>query len=512
MNTVLNPTEKCVLTSLYSILIVSGSYGNLCVIFGILSCRRNRQRPSNVFNVGLAVCDLFSCCCIGSFQLFSLLTEGTIESSPVLTCQNWIVIMYSLQGISILSLSIICADRFIALRFPYGYGSLLTLKRAVFVVLLCWLESIFTFLPLGVVNGWTSYEKVEGISCGVVWKELPFCYILFIGILNLFMPGFVVTASNCVVFRIARSQSRKLLSLKSRFSCAPSKENATVERSSGRLQRKVGVVLYLSRFYKGVRFRSKVLPNLPTAQSEVITPSHHILRRDTASKGDRKRFKEILRRERSPFPTNILTRLKISTEKNRNDSATIPFETANLKTIADVSVVDSSAKLDSQVNIEFCEIDAFENATPNQQASHLEGNLIPSSTPNQQESHLEGNLIPSIVGSSDKTRGLSADSSSISVLHFAEKSTQEEERKEPKARISSSEWRIASSTLLIVICFVLSYSPWVIARLSLMLTSVNYKAIIVTSFVALASSLWNSCIVLTTRSDIRKHAKKYIYC
>ena len=525
---ILSQLEKEILIFLVAFYIIAGSYGNICVIFGIVLSKGNRHRPSNVFSLGLAVGDFLSCTCIGGFQLFSLLVEGEIFKNAIFTCRIVLVMIYALQAVSILSLTSMCADRFIALRFPYKYNALVTWQRASLAVFILWVECIVVFLPVGIVNGWASYENRTGICCGVIWKSLSAGYIAVMGSINLFIPGIIIGVSNCTVFYIARKQNRKLFNLKSRFLRAneitSEKSMATTRCKSHRdpfhddaLNHTQGENVR-DRFLNGAVKRTglgrRIFPKLSRTQSDTLVLHDHFSTDATRLRqGNKKRFQKIWRRKKLRCFDNVAIRL--------------PHWTGKPKSIGVVSCPKEPTQ--SQVDISHdCITTSFilqQNGSDNQRgeaekiqmhAGEKGANVKSCSNTSDAAGYRDAACVADAVGASD--RGSSAGSNG-SVAHghdamqLCAKQIENSKQKKISNLASKAEWKIASSTLLILICFVLSYIPWVVVRLSLMMTEPNYKAVVFTAFVALLSSFWNPYIILMTRSEIRRSARgSWFFC
>ncbi|XP_065071313.1 uncharacterized protein LOC135695991 [Rhopilema esculentum] len=512
-----NSIDRGILIVYFVILIVCGSYGNLCVIYGIVFSKANRTRPSNVFNLGLAFCDLLTCLFVGSFELSSLLKDGHLDGDAVSTCKGALFITYYLQGVSILSLASICVDRYIALRFPYKYSASVTTIVASSAVAILWAESFVAFLPIALINGWASYENMTGIACGVVWKNLHSGYVFFIGFFNMFLPAIAVIVSNCIVFSIARKHNRKLFRLKLQFYSNPS--NLTeIDEKKGDINgtrittgdRKMLVETFVSE-KSNVLENERICLEVEGQEADVScvlddksVSLEKSLQADTSDRVPvndnyhlKKRSNQVLPYHLVPKPNTFsrsLSPLKVNFTHSL-ESIGEEEEGACQEHFAEIREKGS-------IEVQCCTQNTSEGCAGNRHEHNpCFRNKIFSIQPAANWINSKLKVRPSV----SKKQMDSSFNNVGSDVFTTPKRPKMAKRQSPRG---PSEWKIASSTLLIAFCFLIAYFPWVVARLVLLFTKPCYKAIVYTTSFALSSGLWNPFIILFTRFEIRNVAKK----
>ena len=166
-----------ILIMLYVLMFVVGLIGNLLVIY-VFARNRKMQTVTNSFLVNLAICDLMVVCIC---MPFSVAYE---------TYTNWIYgkyickIVSFCQGISlvasVLTLFVISAERFYAIRRPLRARAFMSKSRSTNIITLVWLISVIVVLPLLFVRT-TEIEHILTFdigSCIEIWRtrELKHTY------------------------------------------------------------------------------------------------------------------------------------------------------------------------------------------------------------------------------------------------------------------------------------------------------------------------------------------------
>ena len=162
-------TGTLVLISLYALMIMVGLVGNFLVIY-VFARNRKMQTVTNSFLVNLAVCDLMV---VVICMPFSVATE---------TYTNWIYgdalckIVNFCQGISlvasVLTLAVISAERFYAIRRPLRARAFMSRKRISSIITTVWFLSGIAVMPLLIVRTTTTDHLLQFDigSCVEVWK------------------------------------------------------------------------------------------------------------------------------------------------------------------------------------------------------------------------------------------------------------------------------------------------------------------------------------------------------
>ncbi|XP_021362405.1 alpha-1A adrenergic receptor-like [Mizuhopecten yessoensis] len=124
-------------------------------------------------------------------------------------CQIAGIIHGTSVTISIWSLSLISIDRYLAIKKPLRYRSLLTVKRTYIIVSCLWIVALSTFfLPLPTKDSFIYYQfSEEELICGLYWEYKWFCVVtaVYIPVLS----GTILIFTNVSVMRKVVSVARR---------------------------------------------------------------------------------------------------------------------------------------------------------------------------------------------------------------------------------------------------------------------------------------------------------------
>lgn len=128
--------------------------GNSLVILAAFKSHR-LQRVTNLFIVSLATSDLLLGCAVLPFSITNEVL-GHYWIFGETWCSIWLAIDVWVCTASILNLCIISFDRYLAITRPIRYMSIMTKRKARFLIALCWILSfIICFPPL---IGWNEHH------------------------------------------------------------------------------------------------------------------------------------------------------------------------------------------------------------------------------------------------------------------------------------------------------------------------------------------------------------------
>ncbi|XP_064633692.1 QRFP-like peptide receptor [Lineus longissimus] len=175
---------------LYILTFLSGLLGNVLVIFVFWRNRRMRT-VTNSFLVNLAVCDLMVVCICMPFTLAVDVYTNWIYGDVMCKIVNFT------QGLSvsssILTLSVISAERFMAINKPLKARAFLTRQRAYKILFVLWLVSGIIVLPELIFRHDRIIETifvVELRACVETWYPpgLKYAYVFSLLILTYLIP------------------------------------------------------------------------------------------------------------------------------------------------------------------------------------------------------------------------------------------------------------------------------------------------------------------------------------
>ena len=165
-------TLHLILIVLYAIIFVIGFISNILVIYFVLLYKR-MQTMTNKFLTNLAVADLLAvliCVPVNMGHLYS--PHGYIFGEII--CKFSPFIQGVSVSVSILTLTIISADRYYIIYKPFKARVSCTNKRIKLAVSIIWLVSLFIMSPLLIVNKLENRLKPLGIDLPMCVEDWPY--------------------------------------------------------------------------------------------------------------------------------------------------------------------------------------------------------------------------------------------------------------------------------------------------------------------------------------------------
>ena len=179
-----NDPSVIALIFLYSVSFLTGLMGNFLVIF--MYWRNRRMRTiTNSFLLNLAVCDLMVVCICMPFTLAVDVYSNWIYGDVLCKLVNFT------QGVSVsssvLTLSVISAERFLAIKKPLKARAFLTRKRSHRIFVVIWMASTIIVTPELFIRHDVVQEVfiIEMRQCVERWTDVAFKYIYVFGLLVL---------------------------------------------------------------------------------------------------------------------------------------------------------------------------------------------------------------------------------------------------------------------------------------------------------------------------------------
>lgn len=185
------------------LVIIAALFGNGFVCMAVYRVRR-LQKVSNYFLVSLAVSDILVVLLAIPFRIyFELNTEWQLGEHA---CRFWIFMDLLCNIASIVNLSIISVDRYIALSQSLRYLTILTVSRCRILIAAVWGFS-FTLAAFS-LHTWSSDGKfIYTQSC----KDIDKLYYIVSTILGIIIPLIILIVLYCLVFKIALEQQVKIM-------------------------------------------------------------------------------------------------------------------------------------------------------------------------------------------------------------------------------------------------------------------------------------------------------------
>ncbi|XP_067136185.1 QRFP-like peptide receptor [Centruroides vittatus] len=201
----------------YLLLMCATVVGNLGIVFAV-GLNNSMRTTINVYLVNLAVADLLICLTCMWVHLCNDLTEPIYVLGPFMCIFNPFAQMTCLTA-SVLTLSAISCDRFIAIMFPFHVR--ITKQRTGAVIAVIWIVSMIAAIPFPIFRTHVErqwYDFLE-IQCSDVWpheviylEEFGRCvkvvrgkkiYYTFVTVALFFLPIVIMSTSySLIVWRL----------------------------------------------------------------------------------------------------------------------------------------------------------------------------------------------------------------------------------------------------------------------------------------------------------------------
>ncbi|KAK7105080.1 alpha-1A adrenergic receptor-like [Littorina saxatilis] len=198
-----NLDVNILISLLISLIAIMALAGNILVIFAVFHCHRLREKKSNLFIVNLSVTDLLS----ASVVMVSSVVAVIFDRWPMgkVWCSMVCGANYCFIIVSMLTLSLISLDRYMAIHYPLRHIVLVNKRKVLVLIAYTWLQGLaFGLAPI--LCDWVEYDYWE-VTCAIQWYlygNPVLIYVIVTFILCFMLPGVVITISYCTILRTAK--------------------------------------------------------------------------------------------------------------------------------------------------------------------------------------------------------------------------------------------------------------------------------------------------------------------
>ncbi|XP_046570210.1 alpha-1A adrenergic receptor-like [Haliotis rubra] len=184
------------------LIVVMTVCGNVLVLLAVF-VNSHLRSTTNYFIVNLAIADLLLGTTVlpfsASLEVLSFWAFGQVF------CDVWAAIDVLCCTASIMSLCVISIDRYIGVTRPLQHSTIMTEKRAVYIILLVWILSVT--ISIAPLIGWKEPPDSDPMVCNVTTQ---LGYVLFSVSGSFYIPTFIIMVVYIRIYREAVKHSKFL--------------------------------------------------------------------------------------------------------------------------------------------------------------------------------------------------------------------------------------------------------------------------------------------------------------
>ena len=195
--------ETVVNTILLTLIILTTLVGNVFVIYAVLGSNSLRTQCSNFFIINLSITDMSNAVIVMSTSWFTIVTNA--QQVAALWCNICCMANYCFIIVSMLTLSFISIDRYIAILYSLKYPMIVTNKLILALIAYAWFQGI-VFASAPAIMDWVVYDYWEAI-CAIAWhkqQSQAIYYVTSAFILCFMLPGIIMLFSYVYIMNEAK--------------------------------------------------------------------------------------------------------------------------------------------------------------------------------------------------------------------------------------------------------------------------------------------------------------------
>ncbi|XP_048747257.2 dopamine D2-like receptor [Ostrea edulis] len=189
-------------------------FGNLLVIKTVVKRHQYKQR-TNVFVISLAVADLSVALFVMSFSILQQFSDFDWLHHNVTYLVYWgFDVMFTTT--SILHLTCMTVDRYVAVTQPFRYFKIMRKKRVSFLLFLCWSLPLVISLSLMMIKYGQLSVPPENCQITNILK-VNALYAILASLASFYLPSIFMIICNVKIFRFIKNRGKKLHELTSNY-------------------------------------------------------------------------------------------------------------------------------------------------------------------------------------------------------------------------------------------------------------------------------------------------------
>ena len=197
---------------------------NILVLFGYVTSRSSRARPSSILLISLIFAQLLISVVVIPSQLLEIIRPDLVANGGVFFFFVGTA-FYSLYITMTETLACISVDRFLAVKSMLRYTTIITRKRVVAVVVFTWIHAALFLTVIGPFVIQIEYNNRLG-ACGVVYDDRTVLLILILAIYGL-IPFGIIIVCNCKMAKHLWRHNRRIVQ-------RPERQSIDEKRNRGR--------------------------------------------------------------------------------------------------------------------------------------------------------------------------------------------------------------------------------------------------------------------------------------
>ena len=187
---------------------------NLLVVYAFTTYKKLRASVTNYFVISLAVSDILTSGLVTTLKLDSTFKGGYWTHGSFM-CSLYTTMYLLAVPSSVINLCAVTVDRYLVLRKPLRYNSLMPPRRAVFIISCLWIYAlIWACLP---VMGWKS-SNLPVVANGYCYFMSTRKYNITVNIINFLLPMIFMAISWSFIYAIVLRHRERVFELERNFS------------------------------------------------------------------------------------------------------------------------------------------------------------------------------------------------------------------------------------------------------------------------------------------------------
>ena len=183
---------------------VVGLASNVAVAYAFIFYKKLRTSVTNYFVISLAISDILTSGIVVTFHLDAT-RKSHLWTHGEFLCNLYTTMYLLAVPSSIINLCAVTVDRYLVLKMPLRYNSLMTPRRAVLIICCLWVYAIvWACLP---VMGWK--QDLPAVENGFCYFNSTKEYNIAVNVFNFFLPMIFMAVFWSLIFAIVRQHRKR---------------------------------------------------------------------------------------------------------------------------------------------------------------------------------------------------------------------------------------------------------------------------------------------------------------